>query len=180
MDFKHLFRRFPVTSFLIGLMLLIFLLIFLSVLPKQTVIFVPGELGIRTFIWSFVHIDTTHLVFNLIAALQMGTILEHHFGSKRLSIVTFFVWLLVSLFAWWWIEYPLVGFSGILMGWVTYGMLGLWSQPQMRQALGIWLGLNIIVGFLPGVSFLGHLLGAVAGFIVFMGFQLFRSLSKTV
>ena len=160
------FHRFRVTSFFLGLNLIVFLVLFLGIISPELVVYYPGEFGLRTFTWSFVHTELTHLIFNLIAAMQMGMILESNLGSRRLIFVTILIWLLVSVSAYMWIDYPLVGFSGVLMGWVSFGLLSLWKHKIFRQALGVWLGLNIIIGLLPGISFLGHVLGMIAGAVV--------------
>ena len=167
-------RRFPVTSFFLGLNLLVFLALFFDLLDPDWVVYYPGELGVRTFAWSFVHIALSHLVFNLIATMQMGMILESAIGARKFLLITALIWLLVSFSAFLWIDYPLVGFSGVLMGWVSFGLLTLWHHQMFRQALGIWLVLNIVIGLLPGVSFLGHALGMIAGGVVWGVMKLMR------
>jgi len=167
-------QRFPVTCFCLFIIVIVYFSIKWGEVDPRPFMFQPGVLGRSTFTWNFVHLDQTHILFNAIACLQLGSLMEIQLRSSRFAILTAILCLLVSLAAFYWIEYPLVGFSGILMAWVGLGLVLLWNIKPLRQMLLVWAVLNVLIGLVPGISFLGHVLGLVVGLVVGFLFQILR------
>ena len=126
--------------------------------------------GLPGVIWApFLHADFAHLISNLIPGLVLGFFV---LLSGRALLVTAVVWVVSGLGVW--LTSPsmsiTVGASGIVFGWLTFLIVrGLFNR-DVWQVLG---GLVILVvyggilwGALPGtsgVSWQGHLFGAVGG-----------------
>lgn len=119
----------------------------------------------------FLHGSFAHLSANLIAFLILGTlvILE---GFNRFLSVSAIIIVLGGSLVW------LFGFAGVHVG-ASGWVFGLWAYLLSRAwfhrswrnlitagVVAIFYG-GLILGFLPrqGVSFEGHLFGALAGFI---------------
>ncbi|WLH67898.1 rhomboid family intramembrane serine protease [Pseudomonas sp. FP2309] len=129
----------------------------------------PGLLGIITS--PFLHASFAHLSANLIAFLILGTLVTIE-GVHRFVTVSAIIILLGGSLVW------LFGFTGIHVG-ASGWVFGLWayllSRAWFHRSWGnlITAGVvallygGLILGFLPrqGVSFEGHLFGALAGFI---------------
>ncbi|MCK6187932.1 rhomboid family intramembrane serine protease [Pseudomonas sp. EYE_354] len=129
----------------------------------------PGLLGIITS--PFLHASFAHLSANLIAFLILGTLVTIE-GFHRFVTVSAIIILLGGSLVW------LFGFTGIHVG-ASGWVFGLWayllSRAWFHRSWGnlITAGVvallygGLILGFLPrqGVSFEGHLFGALAGFI---------------
>ena len=130
---------------------------------------VQGLFGILTS--PFLHASFAHLSANLIAFLVLGSLVMIE-GVNRFITVSSIVSLLGGLLVW------LFGCSGVHVG--TSGwVFGLWAYLLSRAwfhrswgnlltaAVVALLYGGLVVGFLPrqGVSFEGHLFGALAGFI---------------
>lgn len=128
-----------------------------------------GLFGILTS--PFLHASFAHLSANLIAFVILGSLVIIE-GVNRFIVVSAIVILLGGLLVW------LFGFSGVHVG--TSGwVFGLWAYLLSRAwfhrswgnlltaAVVALLYGGLVVGFLPrqGVSFEGHLFGALAGFI---------------
>lgn len=59
-----------------------------------------------------------------------------------------------------------VGISGFCMSLLSYLWLDLLSvRHPMTMQIGILLFVNIMIGFMHGISFIGHLFGAIGGVI---------------
>lgn len=128
-----------------------------------------GLFGILTS--PFLHASFTHLSANLIAFVILGSLVIIE-GVNRFIAVSAIVILLGGLLVW------LFGFSGVHVG-ASGWVFGLWAYLLSRAwfhrswgnlltaAVVALLYGGLVVGFLPrqGVSFEGHLFGALAGFI---------------
>ena len=117
---------------------------------------------------AFTHVSLVHLVFNMLALLVFGSELERQLGRGR-YLTVYLVSALggaaaIQLFA------PLyqgvVGASAAIYG--LLGALGvlLLSRHEDLRGLLTLLGINLVVSFLPGISWQGHLGGLVAGALV--------------
>jgi membrane associated rhomboid family serine protease len=130
---------------------------------------VHGLLGIITS--PFLHASFAHLSANLVAFLILGTLVIIE-GLNRFIAVSAIIILLGGSLVW------LFGFAGVHIG-ASGWVFGLWayllSRAWFQRSWGnlITAGVvallygGLIFGFLPrqGVSFEGHLFGALAGFI---------------
>jgi rhomboid protease GluP len=121
---------------------------------------------------GFVHIDFFHLLMNMIALVNLGTLLERTYQSWRVGVV-----LLVGIFFGSFFVYAvqgnvlLVGMSGGI--YALFGMMlvfffetGIIRQPMVRTQMIRLAFINILLNFLPQVSFLGHLGGFIGGVLM--------------
>ncbi|OAE13513.1 rhomboid family intramembrane serine protease [Pseudomonas simiae] len=130
---------------------------------------VQGLFGILAS--PFLHASFAHLSANLIAFLVLGTLVIVE-GLNRFIAVSAIIILLGGSLVW------LFGFTGIHVG-ASGWVFGLWAYLLSRAwfhrswsnlitaAVVALLYGGLILGFLPrqGISFEGHLFGALAGFI---------------
>jgi membrane associated rhomboid family serine protease len=120
----------------------------------------------------FLHAGWGHFLFNSLALLQLGTIVEKIFGQNRFLLIYFSAGLCgtiasVSLQP----NTIAVGASGALFG--LLGSLVYFSirRPQAAKALfgrNLWvmLGVNLILGFvIPGIDYTSHLGGLLGGLL---------------
>lgn len=119
----------------------------------------------------FLHGSFAHLSANLIAFLILGTLVMLE-GANRFVAVSAIIIVLGGSLVW------LFGFAGVHVG-ASGWVFGLWAYLLSRAWFHrSWRNLitagvvallygGLILGFLPrqGVSFEGHLFGALAGFI---------------
>lgn len=138
----------------------------------------------RFFLSPFYHLGESHLVYNMLSLLWKGIQLESHMGSAEfasmvaaLLAMSQGITLLMakSLFVLFdhkrtfYYEYS-AGFSGVLFAMKV--VLNAYSE-DMTYVHGIlvpsryaaWAELILIQMFVPGVSFLGHLSGILAGIL---------------
>ncbi|WP_242171584.1 MULTISPECIES: rhomboid family intramembrane serine protease [unclassified Pseudomonas] len=130
---------------------------------------VQGLFGILAS--PFLHASFAHLSANLIAFLVLGTLVMVE-GLNRFIAVSAIIILLGGSLVW------LFGFSGVHIG-ASGWVFGLWAYLLSRAwfhrswsnlftaaVVAVLYG-GLILGFLPrqGISFEGHLFGALAGFI---------------
>jgi len=116
---------------------------------------------------AFNHANLMHLLFNMFALYQVGFLLERLYGSRQFLLLYVVLWLataILILFCGGPSYY--LGASGIVMGLFgfLYGMEGL-SEYFKQQIAGLLL-INILIGFLPGVSLIGHFGGAAVGYFL--------------
>jgi membrane associated rhomboid family serine protease len=130
---------------------------------------VQGLFGILAS--PFLHASFAHLSANLIAFLVLGTLVIIE-GLNRFIAVSAIIILLGGSLVW------LFGFTGVHVG-ASGWVFGLWAYLLSRAwfhrswsnlitaAVVALLYGGLILGFMPrqGISFEGHLFGALAGFI---------------
>ncbi|WP_199730414.1 rhomboid family intramembrane serine protease [Amycolatopsis panacis] len=128
--------------------------------------------GLDGVLWApLLHAGWSHLFSNTVPVLVFS-FLAMAAGIGRWVVVTAIIWLVSGLGVW--LVGPAdtytVGASGLAFGWLAYLLVrGLFhrSMPQILVAvvlLGVWSGM--LWGLLPGdpgVSWQGHLFGALAG-----------------
>jgi membrane associated rhomboid family serine protease len=117
------------------------------------------------------HAGLAHLVANTVPLLVLGFLVLLS-GFARWALVTLVVWVVGGVGTW------LVGgegtvhigASGLIFGWLTYLLLrGVFSRSVRQILLGVVVLLlygGLLLGVLPGtpgVSWQGHLFGAVGG-----------------
>ncbi len=120
----------------------------------------------RILTCGVLHAGIAHLLFNMIALWQLGSIIETFFGTMRflLIYVVSIVWgsagaLLLTP------DRPTVGASGGVFG-LMAALLVMQHQRRVTIVpdLWLWLGLNLVLTFtFPGISIGGHLGGIVGG-----------------
>lgn len=136
---------------------------------------IQGAYEVLRFIFAgFVHASVTHLLFNMLSLYNLSILLEKAYGTKKFVLV-----LLASIIGGNLFVYIADTTAALSVGLSTgiYGLLGLLivylieskliRAPMLRNQLLWILGINLMINFLPNISWLGHLGGFVTG--VFAG-----------
>ena len=117
---------------------------------------------------GFLHYGPFHLAANMLGLYILGSMLEPSLGRLRFGIV-YFVSLLAGAFGA--LALTEVGFTAGASGGV-FGLMGAAvvifrrrGIPIMESGLGLWLLLNLMMSFRPGISLGGHLGGLAGGFL---------------
>ena len=116
----------------------------------------------RVLTTVLVHAGLLHIFFNMMVVVNLGFAVERLLGTPRMMAVSLVSALgaaaMVMAFAF---RLPTVGASGMILGWA--GALLPVVNRQGRQSLA-WLFVQVaVISLLPGVSWQGHLGGALAG-----------------
>ena len=170
----------------------------IKVFNKEFLYFVPrliSDQPYRVFTSILVHADLNHLLSNLggiiitrYFLMRLG--IESRFFYLKFILICsflnfFIIWIyekILSYFLNFYPNYAALGFSGIiyaLFGFLLltsyYGKshflgnkIGLKSNYEVQKMLRTLCFIGLIFSFLPGVSFLGHLSGFIAGFFLFL------------
>lgn len=177
-------KRYPVTSSLLLLSVLLFLVMLLTrgfdYASGQTLFDFGAMYGmaIRSFpsqIWRlvtamFVHIGFEHLLMNMVTLYFLGRQVETIFGSRKFLILYLLSGVMGNVFVFLWTP-------GVLSAGASTSLYGLFAavivlryavrNPYIQQLGQTYLTLFVInIGFsliTPGISLAGHLGGAVAG-----------------
>jgi GlpG protein len=136
----------------------------------------------------FIHFGPAHLIFNMLAMLDLGSMVEARKGSGRLAILVL-VLAVVSNLAQYFVEIPQLNLStwtfhfrgpmpnfGGISG-VAFGLLGyIWMKSRFDPASGFFLHRQAVtmmlvwfviclVGIIPGIANSAHAAGLVLGVI---------------
>ena len=118
---------------------------------------------------GFLHFGIPHLLLNGFSLYILGSMLEPAIGRLRFALV-YFVSLLAASFSVLLFEPDALtaGASGAVFGLMGAAFVFMRSRgiDPMQSGLGLWLGLNLILSFRPGISLAGHLGGLVGGALV--------------
>ena len=134
---------------------------------------VPRSLdGLDGILWApLLHGGFAHLVANTLPFVVFGFLVLAN-GIGRFVLVTAVIWVLAGLGVWLTAPYGsvTVGMSGVIFGWLTYLLVrGFFARSGTQILLAVvvfFLWGGILLGVLPGqdgVSWQGHLFGALAG-----------------
>ena len=131
-----------------------------------------GLLGI--LFQPLLHGDWAHLIGNSIALLVLGSIIAMS-GVRPLVTVTVVSWLASGLVSWLLGGSGTIhiGASGIVFGYIIYVIVrGFFSRRFLHLLIGVVIGLfygiDMLAGLSPmqeGISWQGHLGGAIGGFL---------------
>ena len=117
------------------------------------------------------HGGFAHLAANTLPFVVLGFLVLAN-GIGRFVLVTAVIWVLAGLGVWLTAPYGsvTVGMSGVIFGWLTYLLVrGFFARSGTQILLAVvvfFLWGGILLGVLPGqegVSWQGHLFGALAG-----------------
>lgn len=171
---SYYFREFPLTCIIVALNVAIF--IWINALAPNPYLYlnVPGTFSLGTFLAHFAHQSIIHIFFNMFVFAQISPILEKYLGQMTYLLVLVAIWILTVGLMRPVLDTPTLGFSGILMGLMSFVIFLFYHVPQIRNQLVFWLGINLLVGLSPGISFWGHFMGALAGLIVFFTYSMTR------
>ena len=130
----------------------------------------------------FLHGDGTpqggilHLALNVIALVQIASLYELMFGSRRFLFIYFTSGIIASLTSALVRQGPSVGASGALFGILGAFVLSVWRSPRYRHErfarsivnqLLFWIIANIVIGFqIPQIDNSAHLGGLAAGVLL--------------
>ncbi len=124
----------------------------------------------------FLHGDALHLLMNLIALFQLGSLYELMFGTKRFTIIYFVTGIIASLTSMFISGGPSVGASGAVFGIMGAFIFSIRRSPRWRHeraAKGIvsqlifWVVANIAIALkVPQIDLAAHMGGLVAGLIL--------------
>jgi membrane associated rhomboid family serine protease len=121
----------------------------------------------------FLHADFGHLAANTVPFLVMGFVIALQ-GAARVAAVTVIVALVSGIGTW--LIGPgnslHIGASGVVFGYATYLLArGFFSRRVLEIAIGLGVGAlwgtALLAGLEPreGISWQGHLFGAIGGFV---------------
>jgi rhomboid protease GluP len=137
-------------------------------------LFQDGELW-RLVTATFVHIGLLHLLLNLWALFQLGSVFEAMFGSMRFLITYFTAGIIASAASAFFTQGTSAGASGAIFGILGALIISIrrsplwrhqaWARGLIQQLIG-WAALNIIIGFTPGIDNAAHIGGFIAGLIL--------------
>jgi membrane associated rhomboid family serine protease len=128
--------------------------------------------GLDGILWApLLHGSWAHLIANTLPFLIFGFLVMAH-GIGRFVVVTGVIWLVGGLGVWLTGAQGTVhiGMSGVIFGWLTYLLVrGFFARSGRQILLAVvlfFLWGSVLLGVLPGqpgVSWQGHLFGALAG-----------------
>jgi rhomboid protease GluP len=139
----------------------------------------------RLLAFGFLHWDSTHLFANTALLAWLAPVLERRVGGWRLWALFLLAsvsggFAILCKHAWWPAPGVTVGASGGAFAVLAASAWLLWRDPasprRARIAIVVVAGIGAVVSLLPGVSLLGHALGAAIG-LAFAGFQSPRTIS---
>ena len=181
---KQMFDRdYPVTSILLIITTIIFILMFASygfqyeglealyqfgAVHGYTIQADPGQFW-RVFSAMFIHIGLEHFVVNMLTLYFLGRQIEAIFGSWKFLLLYLMSGVMGNVFV--------ICFSpDTLAAGASTSLFGLFSAvivlryttrnyyiQQLGQSYMSLLAVNLIMSFLPGISLAGHLGGLVGG-----------------
>ena len=166
---------------------------FLGILEKTSFAYWSGRLlaePYRIITSHFFHGNINHLLANI-----SGIIVARYFLKALKLRSDYFLFLIIALlipfqaFICWCVDMfiygnPMslaIGFSGILFGIDAFVLMTtiygkkrylfikceMRRNPNLVKSISLLTGIGILWSFLPGISFLGHISGFVAGFLLF-------------
>lgn len=170
-------RKFPpITTALFVVNGVIFLANQVGALPYT--VSMPGMYGPGAILANFSHVSFMHLLMNGWGIMVISPALEQMLGQRRYA--TLLLWLCVALAAGMpqIQSAPTLGFSGMLMGILTFFALRL-RETAYRSAgrdLLVLVGINLALPLMvPGISFAGHALGAVLGGVAYLAQRIVKN-----
>jgi membrane associated rhomboid family serine protease len=128
--------------------------------------------GLEGIVWApLLHAGWPHLIANTLPFMVFGFLVLAN-GIGRFLLVTAIIWVIAGLGVWFTAPYGTVtvGMSGVIFGWLTYLLVrGFFARSGAQIVLALvvfFLWGGILLGVVPGqegVSWQGHLFGALAG-----------------
>ena len=123
-------------------------------------------------LYSFLHGGVLHLIGNTLMLVYVGGMLEYVIGKKWMIGLflgtTLLVYGAILLFS----GSPVIGMSGYCLAVFTmYAEIERQRRNPEAKTAYIFIFLNIALGVMSGISLVGHLFGAIAGYI---GAQLYQ------
>jgi len=163
----------PVTFALIGINVLVY--IAQTIYPTLIDSLAYANIGsstdygsiVRVFTSGFTHSQNqiTHILFNMYSLFVLGTVIEPMIGKIRflaLYFISMFAGAIGVLFM-----APfgtsVVGASGAIFGLMAAYLIFLRAMKLNAGQMYIIIGINLVLGFLPGIAWEAHVGGLIAG-----------------
>lgn len=180
-SFKEYITYYPITSGLIALNVLMFLLMELYGSSESTYTLLKfgamfGIEGFRPEWWRFftaivLHGGLTHLIFNCFALLVFAPPLERLLGKWRYILYYATCGVIGNVFSYWlqFDDYISVGASGAIFGvYAAYIYLVIFHKQLLdfgtRKTIQTIVIVGFVYSFVPGIDLWAHLGGFVGGF----------------
>jgi len=162
---KNNFSDYPICSFIIVFIVIIFSLYFVNVIKT-----LPCGKDMKTiFMSNFIHTDFLHLISNVYGIYSLSRI-EKRFGSKNFFTLLLFLLIFNTIFETLLhkiIKTPCsIGISGVLYGFLTFDIISN-NKKSYDITLISAVFFNMIMAKIgrSNISFYGHLIGAISGII---------------
>ena len=182
----QMFKQIPATTVLLVVNSLIFLLMFVTYgfaytsgeaiftfggIYGQLISFSPQTQAWRLFAATFVHIGLEHFLVNMAALYFLGQQVEAIFGWWKFLLIYLLSGLMGSVFV---VHFSpdalsagastaLCGLTAVLV-FLRFVVTSSYIE-HLGKALMPFLLMNLLIGFLPGVSLAGHLGGFAGGLL---------------
>ena len=123
---------------------------------------------IQFLLYQFLHGGILHLLSNSFFIYLFGNQVESIIGRSKFIVFFLFNALFVGISLLFYANGNTIGISGFAMAILSYVFLELKAQrnPEYRSA-GVFLLINIAIGFTGNISLVGHLSGAIFGIIFY-------------
>ncbi|NBR65155.1 MAG: rhomboid family intramembrane serine protease [Actinobacteria bacterium] len=122
---------------------------------------------IRVFTSGFTHSNTqlTHILFNMYSLFVLGTVLEPMIGKLRFLILYFIAMFAGAIGVLFLAPFgtSVVGASGAIFGLMAAYLIFLRALKLNAGQMYVIIGINLVLGFIPGIAWQAHVGGLVAG-----------------
>lgn len=126
----------------------------------------------RLLSYGFIHVEVYHIFMNMYALYNIGSFLEPMIGSIKFALILFASVIGGGLLILKGNNLTrTIGMSGGLYGllatyFILLWKLGMFAYPSIRYSLLRTVIVNAAISFMPNVSMMGHLGGAIVGAIL--------------
>jgi rhomboid protease GluP len=133
----------------------------------------------------FIHIGVVHLLFNMLALIYIGVLLEPVIGKMRLLGAFVFTGIVGSVASLWWYDIVvsagasggIFGLYGVYIALLFTNLLEKGFRATMLSSMLMFVGYNLIMGLRGEVDNAAHIGGLVSGLII--GFSFYPALAKS-
>jgi len=157
-------KEFPITTILLVINLAIFIFNQINIYP---IVSMPGIINLNAILANFSHNEIMHFGFNMMILWQISPLIEVKFRGISYAGIILAMISLITLGVARFSQHPTLGFSGIGLGMMVFAGFLYWKNKHISKQLLGWAAANIFIGLMPGISFAGHFMGALAGALIF-------------
>lgn len=138
----------------------------------------------RIFTSGFLHIGLIHLVMNMIALVQIGTVLEPLIGARRFVIAYFIALVSGSLLSLSWHDNvvsagasgAVFGMFGVFLALLTTKLITKSVRQSLLAGVMTFVGYNLVFGMQGGIDNAAHIGGLLGGMLA--GYAMVPALRK--
>lgn len=137
-----------------------------------------GRWILQMFTSQFLHGSVFHFLANAAFIYYFGNGLEILLGKTKMLVFFVFSALITGIgltfFAW---NVNTIGMSSFALAIISYYTIQLWSihNPEYKGWISAIVA-NLAIGFIPGVSFMGHFIGMLAGGLFWVWDNFFKKI----